>query len=391
MSAKPRFHAAPATLFLAVILALAVTALVVLSGAEAARQGQPQCGDSITADTTLHHDLVDCPNNGIIIDADNITLDLNGHTIDGDGTPDAACNPQTDFCDFGVAFEARDGVTVRDGTVREFQGGILAFRTHDIQLLGISAPDNRFGDIGIARSARVLVKDSSGNGSTSREGNGLGLFDSDHIRVLDSSFRGNAHVGIKSIGSTNAVIKGSLMARNGDEGFLMEEAGKGFELRRNRFVDNGGGVTLGPGSENVIADNDVSGGSDGIRVEKGHGNLIANNVVLDTRRAGIRLGLAEPLIGGERNVVRENLVEDSRKDGFVVWKKDHHSLLERNVAKQAGDDGFDVHSPTTKLTKNRALHNADLGIEAARGTKDGGGNRAGGNGDPRQCRHIACN
>ena len=44
------------------------------------------CGDTITTDTTLDSDLVDCPTNGIVIGADNVTLDLNGHTIDGDGT-----------------------------------------------------------------------------------------------------------------------------------------------------------------------------------------------------------------------------------------------------------------------------------------------------------------
>jgi hypothetical protein len=39
------------------------------------------CGDTITTDPTPDSDLVNCPNNGIMIGADNITLDLNGHTI----------------------------------------------------------------------------------------------------------------------------------------------------------------------------------------------------------------------------------------------------------------------------------------------------------------------
>ena len=37
------------------------------------------CGDTITSDTTLDTDLVDCPSNGIVIGADGITLDLDGH------------------------------------------------------------------------------------------------------------------------------------------------------------------------------------------------------------------------------------------------------------------------------------------------------------------------
>ncbi len=69
------------------------------------------------------------------------------------------------------------------------------------------------------------------------------------------------------------------MGGNGDEGFLME-GGKRFQLRGNRFAANGGGITLGPGTRNVITKNHLSGGRDGIRFEKGHGNLIADNVVV---------------------------------------------------------------------------------------------------------------
>jgi hypothetical protein len=71
-------------------------------------------------------------------------------------------------------------------------------------------------------------------------------------------------------------------------------------------------------------------------------------------------------------------------------EKDSHSLLRRNVAVGAKDDGFDVQSRTTKLTANRAVRNGDLSIAAVRRVIDGGGNIARHNGDPRQCTHVAC-
>lgn len=388
MPAKIRPAAVPAALVgLAVIVILVLAGVVALSRAEAA--SKVSCGHTITTDTTLHRNLLNCPDNGIIIGADNVTLDLNGHTIDGDGTPDASCNPVKDFCDFGVAFEGHDGITVEHGTVRQFEGGVGAFTTRHTRLLGVSAPNNTFGDIGIANAARVLVRNCSGNRSTSPEGNGLGLFDSHHIRVLNSSFRHNVHAGIKPVGSTGTLIKGNLVAHNGDEGLLME-GGKGFRVRANRFVRNGGGITLGPGSRNVITGNRISRGHDGIRIEKGHGNLVAGNVVVHAHRAGIRLGIPHPLLGGADNVVRGNMVRASRVDGFLVNEKDDHSLLKGNTATGAGDDGFDVRSRTTALIRNRGLGNADLGIAAVRGVNDGGGNIARHNGDPRQCTHIAC-
>jgi hypothetical protein len=68
------------------ILVLGVAGLIAFGGGQASAGIDVSCGDEITADTTLDSDLVDCPNNGIVIGADGITLDLNGHSIEGDGT-----------------------------------------------------------------------------------------------------------------------------------------------------------------------------------------------------------------------------------------------------------------------------------------------------------------
>jgi hypothetical protein len=66
------------------------------------------------------------------------------------------------------------------------------------------------------------------------------------------------------------------------------------------------------------------------------------------------------------------------------------TLIERNVATDSGDDGFDIRRPAATLTGNAANDNFDLGIEAVSGVTDGGGNRAGGNGNPLQCTNVFC-
>ena len=68
---------------------LAITALVGAIFAlapGAAQAADPACGDTITTDTTLHADLVNCPGDGLVIGANNITLNLNGHRSTGLGT-----------------------------------------------------------------------------------------------------------------------------------------------------------------------------------------------------------------------------------------------------------------------------------------------------------------
>jgi hypothetical protein len=53
------------------------------SGPSAPGSSAPACGD-ITATTTLRSDRRNCAHDGLQIGADGNTLNLNGHTIDGD-------------------------------------------------------------------------------------------------------------------------------------------------------------------------------------------------------------------------------------------------------------------------------------------------------------------
>src|SRR5215207_4386853 len=144
MSATLRPHAAPATLVsLALMVAFAVVGATTV-GAGPALASHVSCGDTITADTTLNCDLINCPNHGIVIGADGVTLDLNGHLVDGDGTPAADCNPRKEPCDFGVFNDGHDGITVRDGSVREFGTGVFVVKARQNRVLRVSSSRNEF-------------------------------------------------------------------------------------------------------------------------------------------------------------------------------------------------------------------------------------------------------
>jgi parallel beta-helix repeat protein len=369
-----------------VVLALTLIALVVLNDARAAAQQQPKCGDTITTDATLHHNLVNCPNNGIVIGADDVTLDLNYHSIDGDGTPAAGCDPRREFCDVGVLNDGHDGVTVTNGSLRQFGIGVWGLRASHNRFLGISASRNVFFGMVMFDSTRSVIRNGSFSRNIPPEGDGIGLFSSDHLRIVGNKVRRNPGPGIHVSRSDQNLIKGNIFSRNGP-GILIE--GDRNEVRRNR-VRRGGGIRVGPGSHNVIARNRTSRASESIRVEKGRGNLVTRNVVAGARGPGIRLGIQRPSIGGANNVISRNHVEGSGDDGFLVNEKDNRSVLKHNVAIGAADDGFDIRSHSAKLTGNQAERNRDLGIAARPGVIDGGGNRASGNGDPRQCTNLVC-
>jgi len=58
------------------------------------------CGQTLTHDTRLAHDLTNCPADGLIIGADHITVDLAGHSVDG---VNAAGSEGVSNADFRVA------------------------------------------------------------------------------------------------------------------------------------------------------------------------------------------------------------------------------------------------------------------------------------------------
>ena len=375
----------PRQLLLPVVLVLAGCFLAF--GAERADAGHVSCGDTITADTTLDADLLHCPNHGIVIGAEDITLDLNGHLVDGDGAPAVGCRPRTQPCDFGLFNDGHDGVTVRRGSVRDFATGVFVGKARHNRVLNVSSSRNQFFGFVIAESAQSVVRDSSGSDNPVPDGDGIGVFASHDLRILRNSFRRNA-LGMHVAGSREVLIKGNVVARNRTEGIKIE--GSRNQVRGNRCARNAACISVDRGNRNVIAGNRSLRDVGGVLVLKGRGNRVTRNVVIRPRINGIRLAFEGPEPGGIRTVVRRNVVRGSRGDAFAVASRDRHSFLGSNIAIAGGGDGFDVDSPSAKLRSNRAIRHADLGIEAVFGVRDGGGNLASGNGDPRQCLNVTC-
>jgi len=364
----------------------AVLGVVLTLGAGHASAAHVACGDTITGDTRLDRGLADCPSNGIVIGADDVTLNLKGHRIDGDGTEFADC-PEDENCDAGILIDGHDGVVIKNGSVRDFAAGALILRARDTRVRELSSSRNDLFGAFVVESPRTVVRDSSMSHNIAPDGDGIGLFGSDHSRILDSSIRDNPGPGIHVGDSAAALIKGNRLADNGPSMLIEADGG---EVRRNR-VGGGGGILVASGDGNVVARNSVHHAAESIAIENGSDNVVARNEVFDPlRRSGIRLGIGAPPIGGGHNVVRRNVVRGSDEDGFRVYEKDGQSVLRRNVAVGAKDDGFEVEGGKTKLAGNRATRNGDLGIDASTSVIDGGGNTARHNGDRRQCTNIAC-
>ena len=316
-------------------LLIAVVAALALLPAAAANAGHVHCGDVLTQDTQLDSDLVDCPGNGVVIGADGITLDLNGHTIDG--------VPFQSFA--GVDNSAgHDGVRIRNGSVREFFEAVWLE----------NAAQNRIerNDLSGYSAAVWLTDDSRDNVVTrntlASSGNGVLILllhndpaiEPSHNLVMRNDISQNQY-GIFGSGHSNT-IQSNTFDSNTEAGVELTNNAAENVLVGNTFANNGEGIEL---------------------VGQADGNMVSRNRIDRTREDGIFLN-AIP-------------IRDT-------------NTLDRNVVTRSGDDGIDLDTTHAVISHNTADFNGDLGIEAVPGVTDGGGNRARGNGDPAQCLNVSC-
>jgi parallel beta-helix repeat protein len=379
---------------------------------------RPACGDTVTVSTTLRADLRDCPDDGLVIGADGITLDLNGHTVDGDAISGGD--------DVGIREAGHHSVVIRHGTVQEFDHAVrLIGASHNLVLQIVAV---RNGDAEIGRAIlldtgsdwnRIERNDASSNGRsgvavldsrhnliarnrTSFNGvAGMGIFGGADNRVISNVVTDNADNGIFwGSGTTGGSVEGNQISRNFGNGLVIEED-EGAAVLHNRLVGNGNNLAVF-GNRNLLRGNVAIAGPGctdpacgfGVTIEGGAGNVVTGNIVLGSLRDGIRVDTFAPDdLPTTDTVVRDNFVRGAGVDGISVGTETINPVantrIEGNRVSRSTDDGIDVRRLPTTITGNWAVGNGDLGISALPGT-DGGGNHANSNGNAAQCVGVAC-
>ncbi len=299
------------------LLVAALAATLPTIGGAAAQASPPACGQTITQSTTLTADLGPCPNFGLIIGADGITLDLGGFRIFG--TPNR-------FDNAGVYALRRTAVTVRNGTVSDFDAGVAIEGGSSNLITGIRARDNigvtgtRWGDgIALLSSTDNVVRgnEAFNNGPFS----GIGVYsevDNDHPRT------------------TTGVSTRNLIDQNSSHDNVAARAGV-----VNFAATDNDGIRLEPGSAgNTVTNNQVfNNGLDGIAVfARSPGNVIRNNHTFQN---------------GRRTTAR-------RGDGIRVFASSDRTIIEDNQVTYNGGNGIIVGSMSNSITFNRALFNGLL-------------------------------
>jgi parallel beta-helix repeat protein len=336
---------------------IALLASLALLPVGAAQANHVQCGDVITQNTTLDSDLTDCPGNGVVIGADNITLDLAGHTIDG--VPFQSLD--------GVNVDAHDGVQVENGSVQQFNDGIALRNANDGRVHGVRAREVFSG---------VLLK----------------YADRNQVDWNDATAY--------------------------SAGIEVADASQANLIEHNLLLHNPNGVLLKPQDvnptaphDNTIVRNTISDGQYGIWVWFANSNSFERNTIDSNSEYGVLVTFTSGFNTFDRNrlkgnedgisvlgqaentIVTRNRISHSVEDGIevaTIGYVQRGATIEGNVSTSNGDDGIDVDTADAVIAKNTANFNSDLGIEAVPGVTDGGGNKARGNGNPAQCVNVRC-
>lgn len=192
------------------------------------------CGQRISADLVLPNDLT-CPKEALVVVADGVTVDLNGHVLTGPGKGSRNW-PAPNLESVGVLVDGRDGVTVKNGRITAFSSGLYAHTSHRVTVEGVTVDACYYG---------------------------LYLDATDRSTIRGSTFTLNTY-GPSLISSNDNEILDNRMVRQeysspGGYGLYV------YASDRNRFVGNtiernlNWGIWFSESRENVIFHNNVFG------------------------------------------------------------------------------------------------------------------------------------
>jgi parallel beta-helix repeat protein len=384
------------------------------------------CGQEITRSVLLTNNLSNCPGDALVIADDRIIVDLGGRTIDGVGLGT------------GIRNDGFDTVTVRNGTVQEFDYGIQLLPETDLNLIErLSLSDNQIGGIELSDAGEVgagneiranvlehngdgiaLIKGSSGalvigNTMSLNSGPGLWVAQSDGNRLEGNSVSGSGDLGVGlehasgntlagndvsgnsdggievRAGSHGNRIEGNTVSASGDTGILISESDRNEVVGNHAELLSDSGITLDVANDGVVRGNVVPSNPGGIELNGSSRNLVELNDAGDTDGIGIYIGT-----DSLENDIVANTAGGNAAQGIYVSDETsaaQGNLLDRNIANANGSDGIVTAKGGHTLTFNVANDNRGWGMHAAPGTIDGRGNVALRNTSSGQCSGIVCN
>lgn len=415
---KPQ-HLGKAVLVAAVVLLVGVGAAMGAAAAADVSSNATETSSCSTIDSpgeyVLSGDVTAAPNGGcLVVTADDVTLDGNGHEIASDGA--SAAGPAVRVVDaenvsvrnvtlsgwqVGVAFEGVDTGSISDVRVStaEVVGVSIAAGSRDVTVSdsdvrdgtdgvrvdaasGVDVRDNAFSALtGTAVHVRANATEATVRNNTVSDTSGVGVrvTGADDVSVVDNEVADVASHGIAVGGASTVTIERNRMTGVSGAGIRVRES-PGTQTRDNVVAEalSGGIQYLDSGHEvRTVADilldwPQLSGLSAGPRSESSDTRrslaiqsspgetaprdaLVTNNTVEGGYNHGVLVESTSGIIVSDNRVTRsDDGVHASNSSDVSVWRNELHRNLDDGVAFGRVSDG--------DIRANNATRNGDNGI-----------------------------
>ena len=299
------------------LLALALLFIPMIPAPTALAQSGPI---TLYADYTLASDMT-FGGTGFIIAADNIILDLNGHTVTGS------------LAGNGIDVAGHTGVTIKNGTITGFVSGVCLSGSDNNIIKDIVATNSKFNGVSLFQdSDNNLVK-----GCTTMNNSSFGIIMnpwSDGNVIEDCTATSN-EVGVvigspqPGTPSTSNTVKNNIV-RNNHWGILVMNSGGNFLIGNTvtehlMATDSYGIVVEYAADNNIVQENSITNNMNGILLRYGVNNIVQGNTVTDSQRHGIVLWN-----GANGNTALHNTVINSKLIGIVLGGANNNAVYENN-------------------------------------------------------------
>jgi parallel beta-helix repeat protein len=230
----------------------------------------------ITQSIVVRNDLTDCLWDGLVVGAPGITIDLNGHTIDGKGI--AA----------GIRNDGYDFVSIKNGYVKEFDYGVMLNpNTTDNIVEGMILELNQEAGIGLGFLPHPL----------------------DPITPYPLPPSPTFQAGVR-----DNILRNNIL-RSNDTGIWLIHGTRGTLVQSNELSVNAkGAILIDRSSDSHVEGNQITmSGADAIQLVGASGNTILNNTLVEND-GGITLMLSDSLSGympSDNNRVEGNVITES--------------------------------------------------------------------------------
>lgn len=257
---------------------------------EGCRAPEPcACGQALTSDCTLNSDLV-CPGNGLIVAADDITIDGNGFTLTGDGG--STVEP-----DSGIMIANRSRVTVKNfAAISNFFCGIAIQNSSGCAILNNTLGSNKQYAIAMLDSNQNQV---IANSLLYNYRGALALSRSDNNEIRQNAINFNIPMFgmLLSNSSYNNIMSNNLDSNKYN--ILLNE-----QSNYNNIIDNSAdyaveGIHINNSDSNVLEGNSAGSNWRGIVIDDSYNNylrynLLNKNIANLAVNPGLRDGVADP-------------------------------------------------------------------------------------------------